>query len=155
MTAQAEAMPLGSLLAERSHEGSPRWERCRSGRFGPITPVLSGNRSPAPAVPSQQPIGLRRTLATGLIDREPARSYVAPGVEERLHDPPPRLDPIRPLEQDRVANHAVVDEGLVAYARRSVEIVLVLERHADARNRDNRARHLRIELQTDALIRLS
>ena len=52
----------------------------------------SRNWPPAPAIASEQLIGLGRSLATGFVDRKPTRSGIAPRIKERLHCPPPRLN---------------------------------------------------------------
>src|SRR5215831_9245134 len=94
-------------------------------------------------------------LATSLIERKPIRSGTTPCIQERLDHSPTGLDPIRPLEQDRVPDHAIIDQRLVASARCGVKIILVFKCHADARNRDHRTRHLGAKLQTDALVGLN
>src|SRR5262245_2426370 len=115
----------------------------------------SGNWPPAPAIAHKKLIGFLRPVATSLIERKPVRSYATPCIEERLDHLPTGLDPIRPLNQDRVPDHAIIDQRLVAGTRCGVEIVLVLERHADTRNRDTRTPNLGVQLQTDALVRLN
>src|SRR5213083_1433399 len=81
-------------------------------------------RPPGAAVLHDQALRLRRPGRAGLVGREPLGAGVSPGVEERLHDAPARLDTIGPLKQDRVPDHAVVDERLVADGRRHIEIIL-------------------------------
>src|SRR4029450_5013726 len=85
---------------------------------------------------------------------EPPGAGFAPGVEERLPDAPARLDTIGPLKQDRVPDHAIVDERLVAAGRRRCKITLVAERHTHPTDADRRAWHLGVELQRDAFDRL-
>src|SRR5262245_13560130 len=82
----------------------------------------SPNWSPVPAVARQKLIGFLRPLATSRIERKPIRSHATPCIEERLHHSPTGLDPIRPLEQDRVPDHAIIDQRLVAGARCGVKI---------------------------------
>src|SRR5215831_4460922 len=115
----------------------------------------SRNWPPAPAIARQKLVGFIRPLATSLIERKPIRSRATPCIQERLDHSPTGLDPIRPLEQDRVPDHAIIDQRLVAGARCGVKIILVFKCHADARNRDHRTRHLGAELQTDALVGLN
>src|SRR5262249_41532523 len=91
----------------------------------------SSNRSPAPAILGQQFVGLRRSIAAGLIGREVSRASVGPCIDERLHDAPASLNAVGSLEQDRITDHAIVDQRLVAGTLHGIEIVLVLERHAN------------------------
>src|SRR5262249_52850907 len=119
------------------------------------SPPASRNWPPAPAIASQKLVGFMRPLATSLIKRKPIRSCATPYIEERLDHSPTGLDLVCPLEQDRVPDHAIIDQRLVAGARCGVKIILVFKCHADARNRDHRTRHLGAELQTDALVGLN
>jgi hypothetical protein len=59
-------------------------------------------RPPGAAVLHDQALGLRWPGRAGLVGREPLGACVSPGVEERLHDAPARLDTIGPLKQDCV-----------------------------------------------------
>src|SRR5262249_11697310 len=93
----------------------PRWRehlkkfvgrrgRCEL-RHGPC----SRNWPPAPAIARQKLVGFIRPLATSLIERKPIRPCATPCIQERLDHSPTGLDPIRPLEQDRVPDHAIID----------------------------------------------
>src|SRR5262245_52096599 len=99
-------------------------------------------RPPRAAVLHDQQLGLRRPGGAGLVEREPLGAGISPSVEEGLHDAPARLDTIGPLKQDRVPDHAIVDERLVADGRRRCEIILVAERHTHPTDTDRRAWHL-------------
>src|SRR5262249_37280529 len=99
----------------------------------------------------QKLVGFIRPLATSLIERKPIRSGAPPCIEERLDHSPTGLDPIRPLEQDRVPDHAIIDQRLEAGARLDVKISLGLKCQADARNRNHLPWQLAAELQSDAL----
>src|SRR5262245_28273625 len=89
----------------------------------------SRNWPPAPAIARQKLVGFIRPLATRLIERKPIRSCATPCIQERLDHSPTGLDPIRPLEQDRVPDHAIIDQRLVAGARCGVKIILVFKCH--------------------------
>src|SRR5262252_8482240 len=140
---------------------SPRWrehlKKFVGGAVGPNydTAPASRNWPPPPAIARQKLVGFLRPLATSLIERKPIRSRATPCIQEWLDHSPTGLDPIRPLEQDRVPDHAIIYQRLVAGARCGVKIILVFKCHADARNRDHRTRHLGAELQTDALVGLN
>src|SRR5262249_19732544 len=114
----------------------------------------SRDRSPTPTVAGQQPVGLFGARAAALVRGEIRCAGLAPGIDEGLEQGAARLDGVSALEQGGVADHAVVDQRLIAGARRGLEIVLVVEPHSDARHRDGGAGYLRIELQTDAFARL-
>src|SRR5262249_1630866 len=92
------------------------------------------DRPPMLTIPLQQPLSLVRTFAARLVAGEIRCAGLAPGVNKRLYDAPAGLDAVSSLEQNGIADHAVVDQRLVAGARRGREIVLVVERHADPRN---------------------
>ena len=114
----------------------------------------AGERAPAPAVARQQRVGLARPGAAGRIDRQRRRAILRPGVEHRLHHAPAGLDVVGALEQRRIADHAVIDQRLVAGARRGLEIVLVVELHLDAADLHARSRDLGAEAQGHALVGL-
>src|SRR6195952_5125331 len=105
-------------------------------------------------VAAEQFLRAWRTFAAGLINLQSLGARLLPGVEERLHRPPAGLDAVGALKQDIVADHAVVDQGLIAGARLGLEVVLVAEFHFDAAGRDRGTRNLGIELQRDAFVRL-
>src|SRR5262245_60796949 len=96
----------------------------------------SRDRSPTPTITGQQLVGLFGPFAAGLVGGEVRCAGPAPGIDKGLHHAPACLDGVGTLEQGGIADHAVVDQRLVAGARRGLEIVLVVEIHADARNRD-------------------
>src|SRR5262245_24366139 len=114
----------------------------------------SRDRPPMPTLAGQQPVGLFWAFAAGLVGGEIRCAGLAPGIDKGLHHAPARLDAVSTLEQGGIADHAVVDQRLVAGARRGLEIVLVVERHPDARNRDRGPGYLGIDLQIYAFARL-
>src|SRR5215467_5433425 len=113
------------------------------------------NRPPAASVTGEQALRLFRAFAARLVGCEVLCAGVAPGIDERLHCAPARLDAIGALEQRGVTDHAVVDQRLVAGAPCRFEIILVIERHPNACNDHRWARHLGVESQADAFVRLN
>src|SRR5215217_4287574 len=99
-----------SAAAFASAPASETTVRCGCSRLIAST---SGNRPPAPAVACQKLIGFLRPLAAGPVDRQPVRSRIAPGIKERLDRTPSGFDTIGALKQDRVADHAIVDQCLI------------------------------------------
>ncbi len=99
-------------------------------------------------------MGLARPVGAGAVQRQPLATGSRPGIEEWLHRLPAGLDAVGALEQDVVADHAVVDQGLIAGAGRRPEVILVLEAHFHAVDRHRWPRHLGVELQGDAFGRL-
>src|ERR1700724_4102117 len=104
-------------------------------------PVIAGlpDRPPPSAVAGEELIGLFRPLAAGRVGGKALPTRMAPRVDERLHHAPAGLDAVGALEQDRVTDHAVIDQGLITSARRNLEIILVFESHAHARKRNRRS----------------
>ena len=93
----------------------------RSRRSGVMTTFRGRivDRTPAPAVARQQLVGFARARASGRHRSAVRRvAILRPGIEDRLHHPPSGLDVVGALEQRRVADHAVVDQRLVAGVRR-------------------------------------
>ena len=107
--------------------------------FGRMTSSLSGSRSsrirhaqtmwsrvrptsvsvpPLATAARHQFLGLGRTPGAGGVVGEVARRQGLPDVEDRLHDRPAGFDHVGALEQRGVADHAVVEQPLVAGARR-------------------------------------
>src|SRR5262249_52800584 len=80
-------------------------QRSACGPLRRITPC-SRNWPPAPAIAREKLVGFLRPLATSRIERKPIRSCATPCIQERLDHSPTGLDPIRPLKQDRVPDHA-------------------------------------------------
>src|SRR5262249_34267853 len=75
---------------------------------------MSAKLSPAAAVARQQFVGLRRTLGAGLVGFKTLGAGALPGVDEGLHRLPAGLDAVGALEQNVVADHAVIDQRLIA-----------------------------------------
>src|SRR3974390_3443063 len=101
----------------------------------------SFQRTPAPALARKQLVSFGGAVIACRVGRKAGCAGVVPGIDEWLHHAPARLDAVGALKQDRVSDHAVVDQRLVAGARRGVEIVLVFEGHADTGDGGGRARH--------------
>src|ERR1700730_16671762 len=97
-------------------------------RAGTLFPGF--NRSPPASIAREEMIRLSRTFTAGLVGRKPVPTRVAPRIQERLHHAPARLDAVGALEQDRIADHAIVKERLVACARRGIEIVSITGGHS-------------------------
>src|SRR5260370_22471848 len=92
-------------------------------------PSWSRDRPPLPPAAPQQIVRSLRTGATHGIYFERDGLVVLPQIEDRLHHLPTGFHPVRPVEQHRVADHAVVDEGLIAGGRLGVEVILIGEIH--------------------------
>src|ERR1700743_593991 len=85
--------------------------------------------SPAPAVAGQKLVRQLRPFAAGLVGLQSLGAGFLPRIQEWLHGLPARLDTVGALEQDIVANHAVIDQCFIAGARLGLEVVLVTELH--------------------------
>ncbi len=77
-----------------------------------------------------------------------------PRIEERLHRLPTGFHAVGALKQDVVADHAVVDQRLIAGSRLRLEVILVAEFHLNAVDPDRGSGHFGVELQRDAFGRL-
>src|SRR6202011_6169550 len=116
--------------------------------------VRSFEGAPGAAIARQQFVRRGRAVPARNIAWNILGRIGGPGVEDGLHRPPARLDIVGALEQRRVADHAVIEQRLVAGAGRHVEIALIGEVHADVAKLHGRAGALGGELQRDALVRL-
>ena len=76
--------------------------------------IVNPNLRQLSAVARQQFVGRLRALAAGLVGLQALGAGLLPGVEERLHRLPAGFDAVGALEQDVVADHAVIDQRLVA-----------------------------------------
>jgi hypothetical protein len=85
---------------------------------------------------------------------EVARRQRGPHVEQRLHDRPAHLHHVGALEERGVADHAVVQQPLVAGAGHRPEVVLVVEPHVDVAETQLRPGHLGAEAERDAFLGL-
>ena len=65
---------------------------------------------------SSSVVGVVGAFAAGLVDLQPLGAGLLPGIEERLHRLPAGFDAVGALKQDVVADHAVVDQRLIAGA---------------------------------------
>src|SRR5437016_469778 len=110
---------------------------------------------PLSAIASQQFVCFPWTPCASRIVREVARLQRLPYIEHRRNDTPPGFDHVRPLEQGRISNHAVVEQALVTIAGRRPEVVRVVETHVDGALLHDRPRYLRAKPQRDALLRLN
>src|SRR5207248_11543787 len=117
-------------------------------------PAGSRDRAPWPAAAPQQLRGGIGTGGTRRVEFKRDGLIRAPHIENRLNHRPTALDTIGTLEQCRVADHAVIDQGLVAGARLGVEVVAIAKIHPYAAEMDHRAGLLGAELQRNSLIRL-
>src|SRR5205085_6772828 len=79
------------------------------------------DRAPLAVGPQQKLGGSVGPLAPGGIEAQ-AAVRLPPGVEDRLDHAPAGFDVVGALKQRRIAEHAVVDQPLVAGARRRIEI---------------------------------
>src|ERR1700730_15194567 len=114
----------------------------------------SRDRAPLPAAAPHQIVRGLRTGASCSVGFERDGLVVVPQIEDRLHYLPSRFHPVGPVEQNRVTDHAVIDERLITGGRLGVKIILVGEIHPHPAERDLGARNLRAELQRCTLVRL-
>src|SRR5262245_50499423 len=101
---------------------------CPTGASGPFASI---KRPPSATVPRQKLVSRSRAASARDIIGKIARRIACPGVKDRLHRSPATLDIIGALKQRRIANHAIVDEGLVSGIGLHLEVVLVGKVHAD------------------------
>src|SRR6266851_9973028 len=118
-----------SVTSVPSTSASTR-ESLRFSAIGTST-VRSFEGAPGAAIARQQFVRRGRAVPAGDIAWNILGRIVCPGVQDGLHRAPARLDIVGPLEQRGVADHAVIDQRLVARTGRHVEIGLVGEVHAD------------------------
>ena len=71
-----------------------------------------------------------------------------------MNDSPTGLHAVRALEQCRIPDHAVINQGFVAGARSILEVILVVEIHMDLTQLDGRAGNFSAKGQRGPLIRL-
>src|SRR5258707_5688116 len=109
---------------------------------------------PAAAIALQQFERARGALAAGGIEFQPLGARFFPGIEERLHRLPGGFHAVGALKENVVADHAIVNQRLIARCGLGLEVVLVVELHLYAVDPDHRPRHFGVELQRDALGRL-
>src|SRR5215469_14819767 len=106
----------------------------------------SCDRPPPPAAAPKQGVCRLRAGAARRVYLERGGLVVFPQIEDRLHNRPPGFDRVGPVEQHRVTDHAVINQGLVARGRLGVKVILVREIHPHPAERDLRTRDLRAEL---------
>src|SRR6185503_16111867 len=106
------------------------------------------------AVTLDQIIRGNRPFRASPIRVDAIATRVAPRAQKRLDSLPSSLDAVSALEQDIVADHAVIDQRLVSGAGRDLEVIFVPKPHLHAVNHDLWSRHLGVELQRHALCRL-
>src|SRR5437763_11514197 len=117
-------------------------------------PSWSRDRPPLPTAAPEQIVRSLRPGAARRIYLERNCLVVLPQIQDRLHDLPPGLDAVRPVEQHRIPDHAVVNQCFIAGGRLGVEIILVGEIHPHPPKGNLRARNLRAELQRCTLVGL-
>src|SRR6185369_5253328 len=109
---------------------------------------------PAAAVSRDELVRLGRTHASRRIVRKVSRRKRLPHVEDGRGDVPGRLDHIGAVKEGGVADHAVVEQALVAGGRRGIAEILVAEVELDRIELDRRSRPLGLDLDLDSLLRL-
>src|SRR5262249_29361857 len=70
-----------------------------------------GDRLPVAAATPQQLVRGVGAIASCRIEFERRRFVILPVVENRLHNGPPGFDAVGALEQHRIADHAIVNQG--------------------------------------------
>src|SRR2546422_8441364 len=81
-------------------------------------------------------------------------SFALPVLDDGIHDRPCRLDLVRPGEQGRIAEHAIEEQRFVRFVPGLAERLVVAEVHVDRHHPHVHARHLDLEAQRDAFVRL-
>src|SRR5581483_10314267 len=105
---------------------------------------------PASAIAPQQFERAKRALAAREIEFQSLGARSSPGIKERLNRTPTGFHAVGALKQNIVADHAVVDQGLIASCGVSREVVLVKKLHLYAVDPDHRPWYFGVELQSDA-----
>src|SRR6185437_12189717 len=106
---------------------------------------------PPSAVPGQHRVGRLRPPLAGPVG---LRLLAGPELLQRIDHPPGRLHLLVAREQRGVAEQHVQDQPLVGLRAGLGERLAVQEVHRHVPDLHHRARHLRAELQRDALVRL-
>src|SRR5579872_2584784 len=110
---------------------------------------------PPAAIVLQQLVSFFRPPRAGWVVREMTRRERFPNIENWTDHAPTGLDHIGPLEQRRIADHAIVQQTLVSGAGLRSEVVGVLEIHIDSPQSHDRPRNLRRELQRNSFFWLN
>src|SRR5947208_11551313 len=122
-----------SLFDRPAGQVPPRRARSHHSRRGPKVSAAWRSRAweaaPAATVTLDQIICGVRPFSARLVFAKALRTGLLPRIQERLHGLPSRLDAVGPLEQNVVADHAVVAQCLISVAGRDLEIVLIIELH--------------------------
>src|SRR5262252_4949136 len=119
----------------------------------PVTLVMT-RPPPAPAILLDE-VGARGgTIRTCRVVRKIARRQRLPHVEDRRRDAPGRLHHVGAMEQRAVADHAVVEQPLVAGGGARLAEVLVAEVELDRVELDRRPRALRLDQDLDRVLGL-
>src|SRR5262245_60278562 len=95
-----------------------------------------------------------RSPRTSFVVGEVAWRKRLPNIEDWCGYLPGFLDHVGTVEEHRIADHAVVAQGLIAGAWAVAVEIAVGELHLNRRQADRWSRRLRLELQRDALVRL-
>ena len=82
---------------------------------------------PLAMIAREQVAGFFRSPGARRVIGKIARRQRVPDVQDRLHDAPAGFDHVGALEQSGVADHAVVEQALVARAGLAAEVVGVVE----------------------------
>src|SRR5580700_5838303 len=160
--AAVSAMELasGKILTSRlifmvsTHSGGrPPYRRRNRTRFG--RRLFFSDRPPRVAVARQQFVRFRRPPATRRVVRKVSSRNGSPRIQHRLNHPPTRLHHIRALEQSSVADHAVVQQPLVAGVVVTPKIARVVKVHVHQPEMHDRAWNLRSESQRDSFVGLN
>src|SRR5579872_6841320 len=96
----------------------------------------------------------RRLLSVPMFRREISRTQRFPDIQDWSNDAPSGFHHVGALEKSGVADHAIVQQSLVAGARRGAEIIGVREIHIHVTETHDRPGHLRAEAERDAFLRL-
>src|SRR3984893_1301201 len=142
--------PLYSRLGKTSmitgvrRSGVPS-KKARRVLVPPMSPAKIIRVAPVAVVFSRQFIGFGRSPGPCRIIREAPGRQSLPDIQDGGDDVPGGLHHVGPLEQRCIAEHAVVEQPLIASLRGGVEIIRIVEVHVHAANLDDGSGELRAE----------
>src|SRR5579864_2432017 len=134
--------PLYSRLGKTSivtgvrRSGVPS-KKARRVLVPPMSPAKIIRIAPVAVIFSHQFVGFRRAPGSGWIIREAPRWQCVPDVQDGGDDVPGGLHHVGALEQCCIAEHAIVEQPLIAGLRGGLEIIRVVEIHIDAADLDD------------------
>src|SRR5258708_77018 len=116
--------------------------------------LLFADGAPGAAFAFEKLVRFHRAPRTGWIVGEAAGGQRMPDVQNGLNYIPAGFDHVGPLEERRVAGHAIAQQALVTGAVLGAEIGAVVEIHVDEAELHDRARNFGAEAERDAFVGL-